>query len=96
MANKVLKPRDPMPEEDLYNVVADIIRHLKMLAAFRAIPEGSFAMLTDDTGLAMLWAGLQVEDARQPNGEGISVDFSPHEDLFPRADFDDIKDLLFS
>lgn len=92
VANKVLKPRDPMSDEDLYNVVADL-RHLKILAASRALCAGTFVMLTDDTGLAMLWAGLQVTKAQGGDG-GFSVDFCPHEDLFPRANFEVIKDLL--
>ena len=92
-ANKVLKPRISMSEEDLYNVVADL-RHLKMLAASRVFHDQSFVMLTDDTGLAMLWAGLQISNAQQADGGGSRVDFFPHEDLFPRADYEVIRKLL--
>lgn len=91
-ARKVLKPKATMSAAQLYNVVADL-GQLKMLTISLAMVDADFALLTDDTGLAMLWAGLNVVGANETDS-GMQYHFSPNPALFAPAEFEEIKKLI--
>lgn len=91
-ARKVLKPKAEMSPAQLYNVAADLAQ-LKMLAISQAMVDNDFVLLTDDTGLAMLWAGLNVVGANEI-ADGMQYHFSPNPAMFAPAEIEEIEKLI--
>lgn len=75
-AQRVLKLRDHYTDEDAHNALADI-HQLEVVAGCRArVPNP--VLLTEDKGLALLWAGLGFTDAKFDKRGRADVRLSPY------------------
>ena len=79
---RVLKPKKSPSTKEVYNVLNDL-RLLKILAAPSADLQNC-CLLTNDKGLALLWAGLNVYCSRKPDGRiAMATNFKLKEDGAP-------------
>ena len=77
--------------KDAYNALADL-RQLELSGGMRGVSD-SFALLTGDRSLALLWCGINVQSAA-PGGNGITLSVKPVMDLFPRLARDRSQELI--